>query len=124
MPISASYQDYVLEQLAMAGPVVAKKMFGGVGLYLNGQFCALIANDRLYFKVDDVNRPDYEEAGMEPFQPFDDKPLIMQYYEVPVEILEDGVELCIWARKAREVAARHSAVAAKPKKKRLKSNPG
>jgi len=43
---------------------------------------------------------------MEPFQPFADKPFTMQYYEVPVEILEEGVELCIWAKKALAVAAR------------------
>ena len=120
MPVSNSYRDYVLEQLAVAGSVTAKKMFGGVGLYLDGLFFALIADDRLYFKVDDTNRSDYEAVGMGSFQPYDDKPYTMQYYEVPVEILEDGVDLCIWAKKALAVAAHRSVTAAKPPKKARK----
>lgn len=116
MPVSASYRDYVLEQLAVAGSVTAKKMFGGVGLYLNGLFFALIAHDRLYFKVDDTTRADYEKMGMAPFQPFADRPYTMQYYEVPVETLEDGVDLCIWAKKALVVAARQPVKAPKVKK--------
>lgn len=123
MPVSASYQEYILEQLAEAGSITAKKMFGGVGLYLNSLFFALIADDRLYFKVDDTTRPDYEAVGMEPFQPYDDRPYTMQYYEVPVEILEDRTDLCIWTKKALAVAARQSTAAAKPRKKRVKSNP-
>jgi TfoX N-terminal domain len=30
-------------------------------------FFALIAEDRLYFKVNDTTRPDFEGLGMEPF---------------------------------------------------------
>ena len=116
MPVSVSYRGYVLEQLAVAGSVMARKMFGGVGLYLDGLFFALIAHDRLYFKVDDTTRADYEKRGMEPFQPFADKPFTMQHYEVPVEILEEGVELCIWAKKALMVAARQPVKAPRVKR--------
>jgi hypothetical protein len=42
----------------------------------------------------------YERAGMKPFQPFDDKPMVMPYYEVPVDILEDRELLAEWARKS------------------------
>jgi DNA transformation protein len=64
-------------------------MFGGVGLYGKGVFFALIAKDTLYFKVDDSNRPDYEAKGIGPFKPFGERSYVMQYYEVPVDILED-----------------------------------
>jgi TfoX/Sxy family transcriptional regulator of competence genes len=60
----------VLEQLQGAGPVTAKKMFGGVGLYIDMVFFGLIADDVLYLKVDDSNRADYEAEGMKPFKPF------------------------------------------------------
>ncbi|MEQ6340575.1 MAG: TfoX/Sxy family protein [Gammaproteobacteria bacterium] len=100
MPVSDQCRDYVLEQLRCAGQVTARKMFGGVGLYLKGMFFALIASDTLYF-----NRPDYEAAGMGPFQPFADRPgYTMQYYEVPVDVLEDIAELRVWANKALSVA--------------------
>ena len=36
MAVSDSYKVYVLEQLQVVGPVVAKAMFGGVGLYREG----------------------------------------------------------------------------------------
>ena len=106
MSVSDEYLTYVLDQLECAGPVQAKRMFGGVGLYLDGLFFALIADDVLYFKVDDSNRPDYEAAGMGPFRPFPDKPNVMQYYEVPIDVLEDRDSLRDWAQKALRVAER------------------
>jgi DNA transformation protein len=81
-------------------------MFGGVGLYLQGVFSALIADDALYFKVDDSNRRDYEAVGMSPFQPFPDKPTVMQYYGVPAEALENTDMLREWAQKALLIAQR------------------
>ncbi len=104
MVVGDEYLSYVLEQLEGAGAVRSRRMFGGVGLYLHGMFFALIADDVLYFKVDDSNRSDYEEAGMGPFRPFADKPTVMKYYEVPVEILEDREKLREWADKALRVA--------------------
>lgn len=104
MPVSNDYLNYVLDQLNNAGPVVSKKMFGGVGLYLQGIFFALIAGDVLYFKVDESNRHEYEARGMKPFKPFGEKSYIMQYYEVPVDVLEDEDKLKEWAEKALTVA--------------------
>jgi uncharacterized protein (TIGR02453 family) len=113
MSVSESYRDYVLEQLGCMGQVTAKNMFGGVGLYLDGLFFALIANDTLYFKVDGTNRPDYEAAGMGPFRPYGDKSYAMKYYEVPVEVLEDRETLRLWANKALAVARRKLSVSKK-----------
>jgi DNA transformation protein len=79
-------------------------MFGGVGLYADGIFFALIANDTLYHKVDDTNRQDYESAGMDAFRPYPDKIRTMQYYEVPVEVLEDQELLNTWAKRSIAVA--------------------
>jgi len=79
-------------------------MFGGVGIYSQGLFFALIANDVLYLKVDDLNRADFEAAGKGPFHPVGEKP--MGYYELPGELLEDPEELRPWVMKALEVARR------------------
>ena len=114
MPVTDEYLEYVLDQLRTFGDVTYRKMFGGIGLYLLGKFFALIADDVLYFKVDDDNRSDYEDASMEPFKPFDDKPNTMQYYEVPIDILENRDNLKTWADKAYAVAVRK---AKKTKKK-------
>ncbi len=106
MAVSEDYLEFVLEQLEGAGEVVPKRMFGGVGLYLEGLFFGLIANDVLYLKVDDVNRKDYEERGMGPFRPYKDRFTVMQYYEVPIDILEDREALVVWVKKALEVASK------------------
>lgn len=103
------FTEDVLERLNRVAPTHAKRMFGGVGLYVDGVFCALIADGRLYFKVDDTNRGDFERAGMEPFQPFPDKPTTMGYYAVPERVLADASRLAPWLAKAVEVAKHASA---------------
>ena len=104
MSVSPEYQEYVTEQLSAVGYIAAKKMFGGVGLYADGIFFALLADDVLYVKVDDTNRQDFEQAGMGAFRPYPDKTRSMQYFEVPVEVLEDAEELYNWAGKSITVA--------------------
>jgi len=105
VPVSESYRAFVLEQLGRVTPVTAKSMFGGVGIYARGLFFALIAEDRLYFKVDDATRPDFERLGMEPFRPFGEENA-MGYYEVPADVVEDATQLGPWVEKAIDVATR------------------
>ena len=81
-------------------------MFGGVGLYAGELFFALIARDTLYFKADDANRPDFVARGMGPFLPFGDEREVMQYYELPAELLEEPEALREWVEKAVAVARR------------------
>jgi DNA transformation protein and related proteins len=106
MKVSPAYRDFVLEQLRHATPVTAKSMFGGVGIYAEDGFFAVIADDRLYFKVDATNRPDFESEGMQPFTPYPDRNVTMSYYEVPVSVLEDVDQLRAWARRSIAVARR------------------
>jgi DNA transformation protein len=52
-----SDRDFVVEQLGRVVPQIrSRAMFGGFGIYAGADFFALIANDVLYFKVDDSNR--------------------------------------------------------------------
>jgi DNA transformation protein len=104
MAVSQSYREFVLEQLGRVTPVTGKSMFGGVGIYAQGLFFALIAENRLYFKVDDSTRPDFEQRGMEPFRPFGEDSAV-SYYEVPAEVVEDLNHLGPWTKKAIDVAA-------------------
>src|SRR5688572_6560166 len=68
--VSAHYRTYVEEQLARVTRVTSRAMFGGVGLYADGLFFGLLADDRMYLKVDDTNRGDFEQVGMSAFRPF------------------------------------------------------
>jgi DNA transformation protein and related proteins len=106
MTVSSSFLAYVVEQLAGLGGVRSKRMFGGVGLYCDELFFGLLDEDVLYLKVDDSNRDDFTAHGMQPFQPFREKPeYSMSYYQVPAETIEDAEDLVRWARKAVRVAA-------------------
>jgi DNA transformation protein len=105
MSVSDAYRDFVLGQLAPAGHVISRAMFGGVGLYLDGLFFALIDDDTVYFKTDDSNRARYEQAGSRPFCPYPDRPdHSLGYWQVPAEVLEDPDQLAAWAREAVAVA--------------------
>jgi DNA transformation protein len=107
MPVSSSFRTFVVDQLSRVVPQVrARSMFGGVGIYADKLFFALIADDTLYFKVDDSNRPDFERQGMRPFQPYGEGGEVMQYYQVPADLLEDSDALLGWAEKAIAVAAK------------------
>jgi len=110
MSASEHYVDYVLEQLEGIGTLRARRMFGGVGIYLNDIFFALIADDILRFKVDESNRDDYILAGMGPFRPYKDKTTTLQYYGVPIEVLEDWEILAEWARKAYRVGLKQKRI--------------
>jgi DNA transformation protein len=107
MADSAGYQAFVLDQLRRVLPTVrAKRMFGGVGLYAEELFFALIDDDVLYLKVDDETRPDFERRGLRPFQPFGEGSAAMQYYQLPEDLLEDPEALRPWAEGAVAVARR------------------
>lgn len=106
MAVSDEYREWVIEQLRGAGTVTGRRMFGGYCLYLDGAVFALIADDTLYFKVDDATRPDFEAAGCGPFRPFGADGGAMQYYDVPAAILENPSRLADWASRAAEVSRR------------------
>lgn len=97
MNVSESYKDYVVDQLQSLGPVFAKKMFGGYGLFLDGVIFGVIANDEFYLKADDSTRPKYLKMGMKPFNPFEEESHSMTYFEVPIVVLENKYELENWA---------------------------
>ncbi len=118
MPVSPGFRDFVQEQLNRVGKATAKSMFGGVGLYVDGVFMGVVSNDTVYFKVDEVNLPDYAARGMKPFDPYQDGTSVMSYYEVPGEVLEDIEDLLVWVRRAVEAGTRR-----REGKRRRNSNP-
>jgi DNA transformation protein and related proteins len=107
MPVNASFRTFVVDQLSRVMPAIrARPMFGGVGIYEGDLFFALIAEDTVYFKVDDSTRPDFEARGMGPFLPYGETGEVMQYYAVAEDLLDDVDELRPWAEKAVTVARR------------------
>ena len=112
------YIEYLLDLLMPLGPVTARRMFGGHGLYLDGIMFGLVAGeDGLYLKVDAETEADFEAAGAEPFlysRP--GKTVKMSYRQAPDGSLEDRDELLGWAHLA--VAASRRAQAKKPPRRK------
>jgi DNA transformation protein and related proteins len=94
-----TFLTFVLEQLHGLGEVESRAMFGGHGLYAGGVFFAIVHHGRLYFRVDDATRQDYESCGMQPFRPRT-RQTLGRYFEVPTDVLESPAEAARWARGA------------------------
>lgn len=118
MPSSSSHLDYLKDLFSPFGVITVRKMFGGAGVYCDGNIfaiCDSTGND-LWLKVDDVTREEFEGAGREPFTyTFDNgKTGQMSYYTVPEDIYDDEDALRHWTGLALGAAVR----GAKTKKKK------
>ena len=105
MAVSDSYLAFVLEQLEGLRAIVTKRMFGGVGIYSDGKFFAVIDNDTLFFKVDETLAQRYRDKGMPPFAPIPGAKPMMGYYQVPPDVLEDAETLARWASESLAIAS-------------------
>lgn len=101
-----------VRRLAAVMPVTWRSMFGGLGVYCEGIFFALVSSEsrELYFRVSDETRPDYEKSGSRPFQPFSrvksrmHMRITMPYWLVPGKVLARPATLRRWAEAALEAA--------------------
>ena len=94
-----SFKDFVLDQLSDLRGLSCRAMFGGHGLYRGEVFFGIIHKGRLYFKTNDATRATYVRNSMKPFRP-NAKQTLKTYYEVPVDVIEDGEQLTTWAGRA------------------------
>ncbi len=80
------------------GDVTSKGMFGGYGVFIDGQMFAIVdsAGD-WYLKADDSTAPRFEAAGSA-------KHGRMPYWSVPADVAGDDALLLEWAGEAAAVA--------------------
>ena len=118
MAVSTEYRDYLQEIFSPLGPVSVRRMFGGVGVFYSEVMFALATGDEVYLKVDDVNRADFEEAGMTAFSYMrgSKQHQLGSYMTIPEALFDEPDELLVWARGSVDAALRNAK--AKPKKKR------
>ncbi len=109
------FVDYLLELMQPLGPVTARAMFGGYGIYIDDLMFAIVVDDVLYLKTGTHNRPDFEQRGLQPFTYLrDGKTCTMSYSEAPAEVLDDPDTMRTWANGAIEAALKNRK--AKPRK--------
>lgn len=107
----AEFVTHCLELLGALGPARARRMFSGHGIYVNELFLALILNDTLYLKADDETRPQFQQAGSQPFDyaTRDGRRVVMAYWTAPQEAMESPALMLPWARLAMASALRAAA---------------
>jgi DNA transformation protein and related proteins len=108
--------DYLHEVFDAFGPIRARRMFGGWGIYHDGLMFGLYAAGRLYLKTDTHNVAQFETAGCEPFTYNQrGKVIKLSYWSAPEVVLDEREQAVIWARTAFDAALRAHAAKMKPK---------
>ncbi len=85
-PARPDFVEAILGGLLPLGPIRARAMFGGWGLFLDDAMFGLIAGERLYFKVDAETQPRFAAAGAEAFTYLrQGREIALSYWEAPLE---------------------------------------
>jgi DNA transformation protein and related proteins len=100
--------EWFRELLGCLGPIRARRMFGGWGLYADERMIALVADGELYLKARADDHAALSAAGS--------APLAMIYWRAPAEALDDAEAMRPWARRA--LAAALALPPPKPRKRR------
>ncbi len=128
MTTSKDFADYCCDLLASVGPCVAKRMFGGFSISMEGLTLAVLADmsegEKLWLKGDAITRNRYEAAGCAIFTyyPKQGVPRSMNYFSAPEEAMDSADAMRPWAALALECALRARASKA-PSKPRAPAKP-
>ena len=108
--MSDDFVDYVMELFGPFGTVGARRMFGGHGVYLDGLMLAIISEDTLYLKADEMNRIEFEQAGCEIFgYARKGRRATLNFFRAPADAMESPELMLPWARTAYAAALRTNA---------------
>jgi DNA transformation protein and related proteins len=90
-------------------------MFGGHGIYVEGQCFAIEHGGEVYLKVDAQSQPGFAAAGSSPFiYNARGKAMRTSFWRLPAAAYDDAAELGRWAALGLEAARRAAATKAKP----------
>lgn len=126
MPSDPSFVAHVLDLVGLVGPVSARAMFGGHGVYAEGVMFGLLDDGELFLKTDEETRARFEGAGCRQWV-YVNKKVRMEntgYFRPPDEAHEDPEAMAPWARLALAAALRaRAAKQAKARRKGAKGRP-
>ena len=114
----------LLALLTPLGPVEARRLFGGHGLYLEGVIFAVVYDGALFLKADEENRGDFARRGLGPltYEGRGGKTIALPYWEAPASLLKSGAALRRWAAKAH-AAGRRAEARKKPARAKASARP-
>ena len=111
MVASDSFAEFLRDQLAPLGRITMRRMFGKTGVFCGGVMFAMVADDTLYFRVDDHNRAAFKEAESFPPLNYEKKggTIDLSFWRAPERLFDEPDELVTWARAALAAARRVAA---------------
>jgi DNA transformation protein len=94
--------DILKDALSRLGTVAGRRMFGGVGVYFDGTFFAIINDGTIYFRTSETTRPNFEAEGSSAFTYLTKTGTVAlgSYWCLPERLLDDPDELCRCAQDA------------------------
>jgi DNA transformation protein len=105
--VMSEFIEFLTEVFLDFGPISARKMFGGYGIYHEGLMFGLVEQDSLYLKADQTTRAHFEARGLSRFSyGRGDKEVSMSYYLAPDDIYDDREAAVVWATLAYQSALR------------------
>jgi DNA transformation protein len=114
MASDPSFVAHAVDLVSLLGPVEARRMFGGHGLYAEGVMFALLDDGELFMKTDAETRERFAQAGCRQWQYVHGKVRMENtgYFRPPDEAHEDPEAMLPWARLAVSAALRARAAKA------------
>ncbi|MDX8353305.1 TfoX/Sxy family protein [Cognatiyoonia sp. IB215182] len=93
MAVSDADIAFATDLFSDLGHVTSRKMFGGLGLYLDAAIFALVSSEgRIYVKTTPETAAMLADEGAEQFHN-------MPYWSLPESALDDPETACDWARR-------------------------
>ncbi|MCM2292996.1 TfoX/Sxy family protein [Allorhizobium sp. BGMRC 0089] len=113
-------RDAIEDMFQALGTISIRRMFGGKGIYHDGNIIAIELGGDMLLKADDETAALFAEAGARQwtYQRPDRAPVAMPYWSIPDSAFDDPDDMALWVRRACEAGFR---AAGKPKQKKRRS---
>ncbi|MFY0674786.1 MAG: TfoX/Sxy family protein [Bacteroidia bacterium] len=100
MALNYEFKEFVLDQLSSIEVFETKNMFGGLALLVEGGAFAKLKHDRLWLKANEQNKSYFIEKGMKQYSYGKDNSRKLNFYETPIDILENKDKLKVWVQRS------------------------
>jgi DNA transformation protein and related proteins len=108
VPAMTAHCDLLTTSLGLLcglGELRERKMFGGVYIYCDDLFIALVHDHTLYFKANASTAQEFIQQGLRPFSYLrQGKVATLAYYQAPPEAFDNPAAMKRWAQKALTAA--------------------
>lgn len=104
MSVSNHYLNQTLHLLSQVVPVGYRRIFTGAGVYHQSKLFAVIADNNLYFRVNEQSVAPYLDRSMPVLKPRTAQRAQSHFYQLPEDVLHSPTQLLYWMQAALEAS--------------------